>query len=236
MLIDLDDTILAYDLVAGGAWRTVCEAHIADIPGWTVDSLVAGIDSYRRRFWADPDRHRRARLNLVDARHEVVAGAFREMGIDAPSAARSIGEAYAQERERRVRPFPGAVETLDALRNGGVRLALITNGSSRGQRAKIERFDLARWFDLILIEGEFGAGKPDQRVYMHALRHLNADARETWMIGDNLEWEVAAPQRVGIAGIWNDYRRRGLPAGSRVRPDKIVSTLSEALPPALRTS
>ena len=43
---------------------------------------------------------------------------------------------------------------------------------------------------------------------------LGVTAPETWMIGDNLEWEVVAPQRLGIYAIWIDvaWRRpaRGL--------------------------
>ena len=229
MLIDLDDTILAFDLVAKDAWRAVCDAHVDDLPGWTSEQLVAGIDSYRRWFWSDPDRHRLARLNLTNVRHEVVLGAFRQMGIDSPRVARRIGEDYAREREQRVQPFPGAVETLDTLQAARVRTALITNGNSAGQRAKIDRFDLARYFDLIMIEEEFGAGKPEEQVYRHALQQLDSQPAETWMIGDNLEWEVAAPQRLGITGIWNDIRGRGLPAGSRVRPDRIVRSLRDVL-------
>ena len=229
MLIDLDDTILAYDLVAGDAWRSVCAEHVDALPGWTIDQLVSGIDSYRRWFWSDPDRHRRGRLNLVNIRHEVVLGAFRQMGIDEPGLARTIGDAYAAEREQRVRPFPGALETLATLQEAAIRMALITNGSSAGQRAKIDRFDLEKYFDLVMIEEEFGIGKPDKRVYLHALQQLEARPDETWMIGDNLEWEVAAPQRLGITGIWNDVRGRGLPDGAHVRPDRIVRSFREVL-------
>ena len=42
-------------------------------------------------------------------------------------------------------------------------LAMITNGASATQRAKIERFHLAPYFDHILIEGELGFGKPEPR-------------------------------------------------------------------------
>ena len=229
MLVDLDDTILAYDVVADGAWRSVCTAHIDKLPGWTVEQLVAGIESYRRWFWSDPDRHQRARLNLSNARHDVVVGAFRQMGIESLDVARSIGDAYAREREERVRPFPDAVETLATLQQAGVRMALITNGSSASQRGKIDRFDLEQYFDLIMIEEEFGVGKPDERVYLHALDQLGARPDETWMIGDNLAWEVAAPQRLGITGIWHDFRGRGLPDGSSVRPDRIVRSLGDVL-------
>ncbi len=66
------------------------------------------------------------------------------------------------------------------------------------QRSKINRFGLADLFDLILIEGEVGFGKPDPRVYERALESLGVAAGDTWMVGDNLEWDVAEPQRQGI--------------------------------------
>ena len=51
-------------------------------------------------------------------------------------------------------------------------LGLVTNGDATQQRDKIERHGLARFFDAIVIEGEFGAGKPDEIVYRHALGEL----------------------------------------------------------------
>jgi putative hydrolase of the HAD superfamily len=48
---------------------------------------------------------------------------------------------------------------------------------------------LARFFDCIIVESEFGAGKPDERVYRHALAQLQAPAAGTWIVGDNLEWD-----------------------------------------------
>jgi putative hydrolase of the HAD superfamily len=113
------------------------------------------------------------------------------------------------------------------MREQGCRLALLTNGSSRGQREKINRFDLAGLFDMILVEGEVGFGKPDPRMYARALSELNAAADEAWMVGDNLEWDVAGPQREGIAGIWIDRRGHGVPPGGQVRPDRIITRLAD---------
>ncbi len=229
LLVDLDDTILAYGAVSGSVWLDICEQYTGRLPGWTAERLSEGINSYRQWFWSDPDRHRRGRLNLVDVRHEIVLGAFRQMGIDAQDVARSLGEDYARERDARVRPFSGAIEALASLQNTGVRMALITNGNSKSQRGKIERFDLERFFDCVLIEGEFGIGKPDERVYLEALRQLGSAPEDAWIIGDNLEWEVRAPQRLGIYAIWNDYANTGLPVGSDARPDRIVTAFSELL-------
>ena len=128
--------------------------------------------------------------------------------------------------------FPGAHDAIDALKARGVKLALVTNGAADHQRAKIERFGLAHRFDHIQIEGEHGFGKPEERAYLHAMEALGVTAPETWMIGDNLEWEVVAPQRLGIYAIWIDVHGDGLPAGSTVKPDRIIRSLTELLPGA----
>ena len=130
-----------------------------------------------------------------------------------------------------MRLFDGTIEALEALRAAGVRMALVTNGGKEFQRAKIERFDLERHFDHVLIEGEFGVGKPEDAVYLHLLEYFAVTPAEAWMIGDNLEWEVVAPQRHGIRGIWFDGHDQGLPADSPVRPDAVVRSLDELLDP-----
>jgi putative hydrolase of the HAD superfamily len=50
------------------------------------------------------------------------------------------------------------------------------------------------------------------------------------MVGDNLEWEVVAPQRLGIYAIWMDVHGEGLPAGSTIKPDRIIRSLTELVP------
>jgi phosphoglycolate phosphatase-like HAD superfamily hydrolase len=59
--------------------------------------------------------------------------------------------------------FPDAHETLDRLKEFGVKLALITKGAAEPQRAKVTRFALEHRFDHIQIEGEHGFGKPEER-------------------------------------------------------------------------
>jgi putative hydrolase of the HAD superfamily len=64
---------------------------------------------------------------------------------------------------------------------------------------------------------------------LHALRALGVEARDTWIVGDNLEWEIAAPQRLGIYAVWHDPLGQGLPSNSPIRPDRIIRELSELL-------
>ena len=185
------------------------------------------IERAREWYWADPDRHRVGRLDLAAARREVVRIALRDLGADDSTLAQQIGDTYHDLRDAGLQPFADAIDTVRWLRSRGCRLALLTNGGGAMQRGKITRFGLADLFDTILIEGEVGFGKPDPRVYARALDSLEVAAADTWMVGDNLEWDVAEPQRQGIYGIWIDVWGRGLPPRHSVRPDRIIRRLSE---------
>ena len=138
-----------------------------------------------------------------------------------------MGWAYQELRDERTSLIPGAVEALQRFKEDAVGIAMITNGTGEAQRGKIERFDLDRYFDHILIEGEIGIGKPEPEVYMMAMAALQSEPNDTWCVGHNLEWEVAAPQRLGIYSVWIDPTGEGTPAGSEVVPDRFVASIAE---------
>ena len=227
VLLDLDDTILDDSGGVISCWRAACHAHRSRMNGLDPEVVFDAVDRMRDWYWSDPERHREGRLELAWARGEVVRLALAEIGVDDEELARRIGDSYHALRDDAIKPFDDAVSTVQWLRAQGCRLALLTNGGSKGQRLKIDRFDLARLFDAILIEGEVGFGKPDPRIYSQALAALDVPAANAWMVGDNLEWDVAGPQREGITGIWIDARRTGVPHGHAVRPDRIINRLAD---------
>ena len=227
VLLDLDDTILDDSGNVESCWREACFTHESEMRGVDPVVLLHAIDKTREWFWADPDRHRRGRLDLGAARREIVSMSLLEIGIDDRTLAAKIAERYSLQREAGVRPFPDGIDTVRWLRQCGCRLALLTNGNGVAQRSKVSRFGLLDLFDLILIEGEVGFGKPDPRIYIRALTELRVAATEAWMVGDNLEWDVVQPQKMGMFGVWVDGRGEGLPPGHNVYPNRIVRKLSE---------
>ena len=232
ILFDLDETIISF-----GSRRlilqTVAEEFASAFGPVTSDEAGQALEAAFRAFWADEVRAAHWRQNLVEGRKLAVASAFATLADRAPGLspnfAAIFGERFHNYREEQAKFFPGALETVEELKRLGVKLALVTNGAAEPQRAKVERFDLARLFDHVQIEGEAGFGKPEEQAYLHAMRALGFGPHETWMVGDNLEWEVAAPQRLGIFAIWHDHLGEGLPPGSSIKPDRIVRTIAELL-------
>jgi putative hydrolase of the HAD superfamily len=233
MLIDMDDTILSAYGRPEIAWNKIASEFADELGGLPPPQVATAILTFARHFWSTAEPA--WRLKLGEARRLAVKGGFAALSAAGHAAlpddlAIRIADRFTAYREEEMFIFPGAHDAIDRLKALGVRLALVTNGAADTQRAKVERFELAHRFDHIQIEGEHGFGKPEERAYLHAMEALGVTARDTWMVGDNLEWEVEVPQRLGIYAVWIDVHGEGLPEGSTVTPDRIIRSLTELVP------
>ena len=226
ILLDLDDTILDDSGTVDACWREACEAGASEC-GMAPEELRETIRRISSWFWSYRERHRTGRLDLRAARIEVARRALAEHGVETAELAETVGGTYHALREDRIEIFPDAIDTLERLRRAECRLALLTNGNKAPQRRKIEKFGLNRFFEAIFIEGELGFGKPDERIYSMALDALHVEPCEAWMAGDNLEWDVAQPQKLGIFAVWIDAQSRESSRLGTIRPDRIIRRLSE---------
>jgi putative hydrolase of the HAD superfamily len=225
-LFDLDDTLISSYANPGPAWRSVAREFAAQLG----DRTAAVGDTLAREmaaFLKDDENRRLWRLQAVDTRRAAVRDALAGNGFaDLAPLGGDIADHYAAFREANMALHPGAHDVLDHYRAAGLKLGLVTNGATEVQRMKIERFDLGRRFDHVQIEEEAGFGKPDGRAYVTTLAALGVSPEAAQMTGDDLVWDVLAPQRLGIRAIWfNPY---GLVSGRPdIRPDRTVSSLRE---------
>ena len=141
----------------------------------------------------------------------------------------AMARRYSTLRDDAVSLFPKALSGLGRLREHGVKLGLLTNGSTDKQWAKIRQFALARFFDHIQVEGDVGFGKADLRAFRHALAALDVAPDEAWMVGDNLVWDIRGALQAGIYAIWIDVHGSGPDAEDGITPDQVVASLAELL-------
>jgi putative hydrolase of the HAD superfamily len=233
MLIDMDDTILSAYGRPEIAWNKIAIEFEREFAPLAPREVAAAVLTAARKFWSTADAV--WRLKLEEARQIVVKDGFATLAASgnaqlSTELAIRVADRFTTYREEEMFVFPGAHDAIDRLKELGVKLALVTNGGALTQRAKVERFALTHRFDHIQIEGEHGFGKPEERAYLHAMDALGVKAADTWMIGDNLQWEVEAPQRLGIYAIWIDTHGEGLPPDSAIKPDRIIRSLTELLP------
>ena len=230
LIIDLDDTILDSDGNADDVWHQVCQEFAPRFGNVSAKDLHASVMAAREWLWGDLERARRARLDLPQARRDVLRRALASFQISDLPIVEGMADRYATKREEKLKPFPGAINTLGRLKAAGIRMGLLTNGSSESQRGKIDKHGLDEFFDHIQIEGEFGAGKPDERAFRNALDALGVGPNDAWMIGDNLDFDIHGAQQVGVYAVWMDAHDNGLPDETTVRPDRIIRSLTDLIP------
>lgn len=223
----MDDTLLDTSGGVTEAWKATSQAFAAEL-GIEAEALNTAIRQQMMDFWKDESAVEHWRTRLHEARTHNIESALRAQALDA-SKAGAIGEHYWAEQSGRFRLFEDSVQTLDRLRAEGFRIGLITNGPAEMQRWKINRFDLERHFDVIVIEGEFGHGKPHPNVFRHAMATVGSSPEDSWHIGDNLYADIGGAQGAGLHGVWIHRDRLEIKTEDSHVPDRVFAHLPELL-------
>jgi YjjG family noncanonical pyrimidine nucleotidase len=217
-LIDLDHTIFDSDTSETAAFeQTMRAAGIDDFARYTRAYREINLE-----LWAAVERHeltpqqvRTLRFERLVATQQLTADPSR-MAEDYVLALGANGELY-----------DGTQETLEAL-SGQASLALVTNGLSEVQRARIQRLGIGDYFDAVAISAEIGAAKPGTKIFDSVFAELGQPAKATAiMVGDNLSADIQGGANYGIATCW--YNPHGRVAGPAVQPGHEIAALHELL-------
>jgi putative hydrolase of the HAD superfamily len=100
--------------------------------------------------------------------------------------------------------FPNLHETLQYLKNCGMKLGIITNGYGDFQRNNIKALGIEDYFDTILISEIEGIKKPNPEIFNRALGNMGLLPGEAVFVGDHPENDIAASMRVGMKGVWKE--------------------------------
>jgi phosphoglycolate phosphatase len=102
-------------------------------------------------------------------------------------------------------PFPGVVETLATLRDGGAKLGVLTNKPQELVAPLLRALDLEKYFTAIHGAGRYSYVKPDPRVFHHVVEELTGDANApALMIGDS-KTDVATARAANVPVIVLSY-------------------------------
>jgi REG-2-like HAD superfamily hydrolase len=111
--------------------------------------------------------------------------------------------------------YPGAPELLDGLRARGLKLAIVSNWSSR-LPGLLESLDLARRVDTVLCSAIERCEKPDTAIFAAALARLGVAPDRALHAGDHPEKDVFAARRAGLRAVLVDHA--GAHADGRLAP------------------
>jgi HAD superfamily hydrolase (TIGR01549 family) len=191
----------------------------------------------RHGLMLDPARYEEARLAALASlqRHpelehdDEIWIAFTEdivrgMGGDAGGARACAEELVrAWETHDRFTLYEDALPALAALREYGVKIGLVSNGSR-----DLEEFVAHHGLDADAIVGSraFGRTKPHPDIFRHALAQLGVEPADAAMIGDSYEDDIEGARALGMKAFLLDRDDR-----HPEEPDRLPDLF--ALPAAL---
>ena len=155
-------------------------------------------------------------------------------GLDYAMAALGIEDDALRQRlmdiYMRLDAYPEVKDVLSALKAGGIKTAVLSNGSPEMLSSAVDNAGIADLLDDVFSVDSIGVYKPHPRVYQMAGDGLGVDAGRICFMSSNA-WDAAAGANFGYRVVW--VNRFGQPQ-ERIpgEPEHEVKTL-EALPPLL---
>jgi len=123
--------------------------------------------------------------------------------------------------------YPGVLDGLQALRDQGLRLAIVTNKASEFTLPLIAHLDLADHFDVVVCGDTCARRKPDPDPVCYACQQLNVSPAQSVLIGDSVN-DVQAARAAGCRALAVPYGyNEGQPVAA-LNADAIVPTLIDA--------
>lgn len=144
-----------------------------------------------------------------------------------PEGAEAIFDEWAADIPRDFKALmnPGVPQTLAALKERGVRLALASSSPRATIDAALGACGIADAFEAIVSGEQFHESKPNPEIYLHALGCLGLPAGECCCIEDSVPG-ITAGKRAGLTVIAKREERFGF---SQAEADLIIDQIPDLL-------
>lgn len=106
---------------------------------------------------------------------------------------------------------PDVVEGVTALRDRGLRLTTLTNGSAAMTELLLTTAGLREKFAAVLSVQDAGVWKPSPAAYLYAASRCAVDPAEMVLVAVH-PWDVDGAMRAGLAGAWLNRTGEPYPA------------------------
>jgi HAD superfamily hydrolase (TIGR01509 family) len=145
----------------------------------------------------------------------VMGGEFLER--DVKIVVQEKEENFRRKATGNIKPFPGAVRLLNALKNGKFKLGLASSAPKENIDLVLSELNLARIFDCIVFGQEVSESKPSPQIYLLAAKKLEVAPNDCVVIEDSpLGVKAAKTAGMKCLAITNTHPLEKLEEADRV--------------------
>jgi len=187
---------------------------------WDMDGVIS--DSYSFHFAAWQETFAKRSMELTKRDFTQLFGATNDfiirriMGRELPerdvkSIAQEKEEAFRRQATGHIKPFPGVVRLLNALKKGNFRLGLVSSAPRENIDLTLTELDLAEIFNCIVYGQEVSESKPSPQIYLLAAEKLQATPNDCVVIEDSpLGVKAAKTAGMKCVAVTNTHRPENL--------------------------
>lgn len=96
--------------------------------------------------------------------------------------------------------YPDVKEVLEALRESGARIILLSNAQALYTRYELEKTGLDTLLDEVYLSSDYGIRKPDRRYFLKALNGRNPE--EFVMTGNDMKNDILPAEKLGMETVY----------------------------------
>lgn len=195
LFFDLDRTLWDFERNSLETLKGLfADFALAEKGGGDFDAFNAVYQKENAQCWAD---YRLGKMQKEVLRSERFKRALKGFGVDDLELAEKLGWQYVERGPHQRHLIPGSLEVLEALRNRGHEIHILTNGFSEVQHIKVKNTGISEWVDHLLTSEELGHLKPARACFDAALQWTGVRREQAWMIGDDHEADVIGAHNAG---------------------------------------
>src|SRR6266498_368718 len=184
---------------------------VFDLIGTLLD--LQAMDPHFERFFGDAAvRKEWFTQTLLLAMSALITNAYEDFGVQADTALEITARHYkvsmlGEEKNlilntlRKLRSFPEVAKSLQRLRDGGLRLAALTNSTAQFAEAQLTNAGLRDRFEQVISTDEIRCFKPSPEVYHLAARRMGVEPEQIRLVSA-YDWDVTGALRAGCAAAF----------------------------------
>jgi beta-phosphoglucomutase len=221
MLTLKDNTVIVDGDFLFYVWRQSKKAIL-----WDMDGVIADSYSFHFAAWQETFAKRGIKFTKEDftklfgTRNDFIIGSI--MGRELPERDVKIMVQEKEEKFRRkatgnIKPFPGAVRLLNAIKKGNFKLGLVSSTPKENIDLVLSELNLGGMFDCIVFGQEVSESKPSPQIYLLAARELEVTPNDCLVIEDSpLGVKAAKTAGMKCLAIANTHPRQKLEEADKV--------------------
>jgi putative hydrolase of the HAD superfamily len=198
VLFDLDGTLVDHETAAAAA-----------LAGWLPELGVTPGPDTPARWHEIAERHlvawRAREITFAEQRRRRLRDFLPEVGVTVAEAdLDDVFAGYARWYEKGWRAFDDVADALAAVAAAGLAVAVLTNGATRQQNAKLARAGLAGRVGPVWTPEDLEVAKPDPGAFRAACARWGLPPESVLSVGDRHDLDVLPARAAGLSAVLVD--------------------------------